>query len=70
MLPDGWESGACFDDDQCFHGYWVFVVCQGRVFWEDIEEAVNKALFVFPLPDPLGNCSCVALLTYIHVGIP
>ena len=23
-----------------------------------------------PLPSPLGNCSCVALLTYIPVGIP
>ncbi|MCK4842288.1 MAG: hypothetical protein KAT04_10470, partial [Methylococcales bacterium] len=33
------------------------------------KKILNYMLLISPHPNPLGNCSCIALLTYIRVGI-
>ena len=37
---------------------------------EQLPRRLKSSSYIPPHPNLLGNCSCVALLTYIHVGIP
>jgi len=46
----------------CFFLFFLFLEIKNKAFYK-------RELFDFSSPNPLGNSSCIALLTYNSVGI-